>query len=144
MSRQNHHQDSDRSTKAIVIPSDLASAKGPEQAILREVQQHGFSEDAIFAIKLTLEEAITNAIKHGNKCDRSKKVTVQYVVDSVQVVITIRDEGPGFNPDAVPDPTSPERLSLPNGRGILLMKAYMNEVVYRRNGTEIFLRKLKE
>ncbi len=134
----------EQSLKKIVIPSDLASAKEPEQAILAEAADHGFSEDAIFAIKLTLEEAITNAIKHGNKCDRSKTVTVRYAVDSVEVVIYIQDEGAGFDPQDVPDPTVPERLSLPNGRGILLMKAYMNEVEYRRNGREIFLRKLNE
>ena len=134
----------EQSLKKIVIPSDLASAKEPEQAILAEAADHGFSEDAIFAIKLTLEEAITNAIKHGNKCDRSKTVTVRYAVDSAEVVIYIQDEGAGFDPQEVPDPTVPERLSLPNGRGILLMKAYMNEVEYRRNGREIFLRKLNE
>lgn len=134
----------EQSLKKIVIPSDLASAKEPEQAILAEAADHGFSEDAIFAIKLTLEEAITNAIKHGNKCDRSKTVTVRYAVDSVEVVIYIQDEGAGFDPQDVPDPTVPERLSLPNGRGILLMKAYMNEVEYRRDGREIFLRKLNE
>lgn len=134
----------EQSLKKIVIPSDLASAKEPEQAILAEAAQHGFSEDSIFAIKLTLEEAITNAIKHGNKCDRSKTVTVRYAVDSAEVVIYIQDEGAGFDPQGVPDPTVPERLSLPNGRGILLMKAYMNEVEYRCNGREIFLRKLNE
>ncbi len=134
----------EQSLKKIVIPSDLASAKEPEQAILAEAADQGFSEDSIFAIKLTLEEAITNAIKHGNKCDRSKTVTVRYAVDSVEVVIYIQDEGAGFDPQGVPDPTVPERLSLPNGRGILLMKAYMSEVTYRRNGTEIFLRKRNE
>lgn len=134
----------EQSLKKIVIPSDLASAKEPEQAILAEAAHHGFSEDSIFAIKLTLEEAITNAIKHGNKCDRSKTVTVRYAVDSAEVVIYIQDEGAGFDPQGVPDPTVPERLSLPNGRGILLMKAYMNEVEYRCNGREIFLRKLNE
>ena len=144
MNCSSQHPDDERSLKTIVIPSDLAAAKEPERAILREAQHNGFSEDAIFAIKLTLEEAITNAIKHGNKCDRTKKVTVRYAVDAHQVVICIRDEGTGFDPDAVPDPTRPERISLPNGRGILLMKAYMSEVTYRCNGTEIFLRKRNE
>ncbi len=144
MSPASDHYQNGRPLKTIVIPSDLASTKEPEQAILKEARDHGFNEDSIFAIKLALEEAITNAIKHGNKCDRSKKVTVRYAVDSAQVVICVRDEGPGFDPAAVPDPTMPDRLSLPNGRGILLMKTYMNEVEYRRNGTEIFLRKLNE
>jgi serine/threonine-protein kinase RsbW len=144
MNSSSQHSDDERLLKTIVIPSDLAAAREPEQAILKEAQRIGFSEDCIFAIKLTLEEAITNAIKHGNKCDSAKKVTVRYAVDADQVVISIRDEGAGFDPGAVPDPTQPERISLPNGRGILLMRAYMSEVTYRCNGTEIFLRKRNE
>jgi len=130
--------------KSIVIPSDLGCVRQPETAVLEEIEKHGFSEDAIFAIKLTLEEAITNAIKHGNKGDRSKKVIIRYFVDSQQAVICIKDEGPGFDPQEVPDPTAPDRLSLPNGRGILLMRAYMNDVIYRDNGRETVLVKLNE
>ncbi len=130
--------------RSIVIPSDLACVRGPEQAILEEIDKHNFSEDAVFAIKLTLEEAMTNAIKHGNRGDQSKTVTIRFFVDDTQAVICIRDQGPGFDPEEVPDPTTPDRLSLPNGRGILLMRAYMNEVLYRQNGTEIVLRKLND
>ena len=108
------------------------------------LQRHQFGEEAVFAIKLTLEEAVTNAIKHGNKCDRSKNVTVRYFVDDYQAIVFIRDEGQGFRPDEIPDPTTPERLSLPNGRGILLMKAYMTELEYLHNGTEVYLRKVKD
>ncbi len=144
MSPPSQHHPSRQSQATIIIPSDLSSAKKPEHAILQAVAEHGFNEDSIFAIKLTLEEAITNAIKHGNKSDRSKKVVVRYTVDAAQVVICIRDEGAGFDPAAVPDPTSPERISLPSGRGILLMKAYMNEIEYRHNGTEIILKKKKD
>jgi serine/threonine-protein kinase RsbW len=126
------------------IPSDLYQAKEPERIILQEVQKHKFSEEALFAIKLTLEEAVTNAIKHGNKCDRSKQVTIRYFVDDDQAVVFIRDEGGGFEPEQVPDPTSAERLSLPNGRGILLMKAYMTELEYLHEGTEVYLRKVKD
>lgn len=127
----------------IEIASDLSEMHKPEDVILQETRQCGFSEEAIFAIKLTLEEAVTNSIKHGNKCDPNKKVTVRYFVDERQVVIFVRDEGPGFNPEAVPDPTSPDRLSLPNGRGILLMRAYMDGVEYRENGREICFLKRK-
>ncbi len=144
MSSPSQQHQPGQSWDTIIIPSDLASAKEPERAILQAVADHGFNEDSIFAIKLTLEEAITNAIKHGNKSDRSKKVVVRYTVDAAEIVICIRDEGAGFDPDAVPDPTSPDRLSLPSGRGILLMRAYMNEIEYRHNGTEIILRKTKD
>lgn len=130
--------------ESVIIPSDLRHAKEPERVILEEIEKYNFSEEAVFAIKLTLEEAVTNAIKHGNKCDRSKNVTVRYFVDEEQAVVFIRDEGEGFNPDEVPDPTSPDRLSLPNGRGILLMKAYMTELEYLHNGTEVYLKMVRD
>lgn len=128
--------------KTIVIASDLSEARKPEQAILSAVEAAGFDSEAVFAIKLTFEEAITNAIKHGNRCDKSKNVTVRYFVDRQQAVILVRDEGPGFDPGAVPDPTSEERLALPSGRGLLLMRAYMDHLDYLQNGREVYLRKL--
>jgi serine/threonine-protein kinase RsbW len=131
-----------QSPTTIVIPSDLAEAKKPESVILHEVERLGYSSESIFAIKLTIEEGITNAIKHGNKSDKSKKVTVQFSVDKNEISVSIRDEGPGFDPEGVPDPTTEERLALPSGRGILLMRAYMDELTFRNNGTEVFFRKL--
>ena len=122
---------------------DVSAALAGAVATSVTVSMAGSGEEAIFAIKLTLEEAVTNSIKHGNKCDPNKKVTVRYFVDERQVVVFVRDEGPGFNPEAVPDPTSPDRLSLPNGRGILLMRAYMDGVEYRENGREICFLKRK-
>ncbi|MCG3137059.1 MAG: Anti-sigma F factor [Phycisphaerae bacterium] len=127
--------------QTLVIPSDLAMVSKVEGQILQQIEQHHYSDEAIFAIKLTLEEALTNAIKHGNKCCGDKQVIVRFHVDEEQFVVYIRDEGPGFNPDAVPDPTSPDRLSLPSGRGILLMRAYMDEVAYLDDGRELYIRK---
>jgi serine/threonine-protein kinase RsbW len=80
---------------------------------------------------------LTNAVKHGNAYDPEKKVTVRYAVTPETLVVIVRDEGPGFIPAAVPDPTSPERLSVPSGRGIMLLRAYMDEVEYRDKGREV-------
>ncbi len=121
----------------IEIPSTLADAKYPESRIIDEVHSCDYDEDSTFAIKLALEEAMTNAVRHGNKCDPDKKVTVRYVVTPEMTVICVRDEGTGFRPCGIPDPTSPERLSLPCGRGIMLMRAYMSEVEYRHGGREV-------
>lgn len=123
--------------REIVIPSTLVDAKKPETPILTEVSACGYDEDATFAIKLALEEAMTNAVRHGNRNDASKRITVRYAVTPEVVVICVRDEGPGFQPDCVPDPTQPDRLSLPCGRGIMLMKAYMTDVEYRCDGREV-------
>ncbi|HRX83966.1 MAG TPA: ATP-binding protein [Phycisphaerae bacterium] len=123
--------------RVIEIPSTLADAKKPEVHILAEVERCGYDEDSSFAIKLALEEAMTNAVRHGNSGDATKHVTVRYAVTPEMCVICVRDEGPGFVPGEIPDPTAPDRLSLPCGRGIMLMKAYMTDVEYRANGREV-------
>lgn len=128
--------------RVIVVPNNLVDAKKPEAIILKEVVACGFDEDSTFAIKLALEEAMTNAVRHGNAGDVGKTITVRYAVTPEKVIICVRDEGTGFQPECIPDPTQPDRLSLPCGRGIMLMKAYMNEVEYRCNGREVRMVKL--
>lgn len=130
--------------KEIVVPNDLVSAKKPEAEILEEVSRCGFDESATFAIKLALEEAMTNAVRHGNRSDPSKRVHVWYTVTLERIEILVKDEGPGFVPDLVPDPTLPENIDRPNGRGIMLMKAYLDEVEYCDGGRAVRLVKLKQ
>jgi serine/threonine-protein kinase RsbW len=125
----------------IVIPNDLRSAKQPEERILRECSGCGYDADTVFAIKLALEEAMTNAVKHGNRNDAAKHVTVRYRVTPGRVVIMIRDEGPGFSLNQVPDPTSDENLERPNGRGIMLIHSYMNKVRFNKTGNEVWMLK---
>lgn len=128
--------------KVIEIASTLTEAKLPEKLILEEIESSGYDEDSTFAIKLALEEAMTNAVRHGNCGDAKKKVRVRYAVTSERVIICVRDEGCGFCPEEIPDPTEPDRLSLPCGRGIMLIRAYMNEVEYREEGREICMVKV--
>lgn len=126
----------------LVISNDLHAAADSERTIVDHVERHGFSSDATFAIRLAVEEALTNAIKHGNRNDPDRKVRIRYAVNASVAVICVRDEGPGFVPEAVPDPTSPDRLALPNGRGIMLMRAYMDEIQYRESGREVCMVKV--
>ncbi len=130
--------------KIIEVPSTLRDAKGPEDQILQEVARCGFSEDATFAIKLALEEALVNAVKHGNRGDEGKTITVRYCVTAEQAVIAVRDQGTGFEPDEIPDPTAPDRVTLPNGRGIMLMRAYLTDLGYSPSGREVYLIKRNE
>jgi len=127
--------------RVCTIPSNLKETEIPKQAILRELQRHHYCDDALFAIKLAMEEALTNAVKHGNRCDPTKCVTVRYAVTEEMVAIIVRDQGNGFVPDEVPDPTAPDRLPVPSGRGIMLLRAYMDDVEYRDNGRELYLMK---
>lgn len=130
--------DNEATFRTCVIKNDQRETDIPKRAILAELERCGFCDDAVFAIKLALEEALTNAVKHGNRGDPSKTITIRYAVSSEKAVMIIRDEGDGFSPGQVPDPTTPERLPLPSGRGIMLIRAYMDEVRYRDQGRELY------
>jgi len=122
---------------SLVVKSEPSALGRPCRQILAALDARGFSQDDIFAVHLALEEAFLNAVKHGNKMDSTKKVTVEYAVDSEKVEITITDEGDGFDPRAIPDPRVGENLYRPEGRGLLLMGAYMHAVEYNARGNSI-------
>ena len=120
-----------------IIPSDFVEGRHVQKRILDEVDKNHFNSDAAFAIRLSLEEALINAIKHGNKLDPKKKVTVQAEVTPDHAEIIIEDEGPGFDRSSIPDPTADENIDRLHGRGILLMEAYMTEVEFTRGGRRV-------
>jgi len=126
-----------------VVRNDLRSIIPPKEAILAELDRHGYEEADVFALKLALEEALTNAVKHGNANDPEKKVTVRYLITPEKAEVMVQDEGRGFLPEEVPDCTCSERLPVPNGRGIMLMKAYMDKICYRDKGREVYFMKRK-
>ncbi|MEN6576657.1 MAG: ATP-binding protein [Phycisphaerales bacterium] len=122
---------------SLVVKSEPSALGRPCRQILAALDARGFSQDDIFAVHLALEEAFLNAVKHGNKMDSTKKVTVEYAVDSEKVEISITDEGDGFDPGAIPDPRVGENLYRPEGRGLLLMGAYMHVVEYSPRGNNL-------
>ncbi|MBU0640827.1 MAG: ATP-binding protein [Planctomycetes bacterium] len=124
-----------------VIPNTLRDAKQVEDRILEELARHAYDTDASFAIKLSIEEALTNAVRHGNKNDPSKRIVIRHYVDDARAVIAVRDEGDGFCPATVPDPTVEENLERPNGRGLMLMQSYMTKVCFNTTGNEVWMLK---
>lgn len=132
-----------RYSRTVFIHSDTAEGQQIQSDILSLAQVCEFSEPELFAIRLALEEALVNAIKHGNGSDPTKQVTIEYKIDPEQVRIRIEDEGPGFDPANVPDPTDPEFLERPSGRGLMLMRHYMSHVEFSQRGNcvEMFKRK---
>ena len=88
----------------------------------------GFGDEGLFAIDLAVRESVANAVKHGNKFDEAKKVDITFSVLANRFEITVRDFGPGFALDEIPDPTNPENLLKADGRGILFMRTFMDEV----------------
>ena len=126
------------------FPSDFDTGCQVQERILAEVARHGFNTNSLFATRLALEEALVNAIKHGNKLDPNKKVIVEARVSRERVDIEIEDQGPGFDRASVPDPTAEENLCKCSGRGILLIEAYMNSVTWSRGGRRVHLTRLNE
>jgi len=126
------------------FPSDFDAGCAVQTEILQEVERHGFNHNSLFATRLALEEALVNAIKHGNKLDPKKMVIVEARVFRDRVEIEIEDQGPGFDRSSVPDPTAEENLCKCSGRGILLIEAYMNKVSWSRDGRRVHLLRLNE
>jgi serine/threonine-protein kinase RsbW len=129
---------------AFTISSDNDQSQDVQNKIMHDVHLRGFNSQSIFAIRLALEEAMMNAIKHGNRLDPKKKVHVEAMVDSRQAEIIVEDEGPGFVRRAVPDPTLPENLEKCSGRGIHLIEAYMDDVQWSRGGRRLRMIKRNE
>lgn len=109
--------------------------------ILRDMDNMAFSDDTIRKMKVALTELLANAICHGNKEDHSKKIIIGHIVDSKEMTVSIMDEGEGYNPDKVEDPTTPENLSKDHGRGLFIVKNYVDEINLNEKGNRILIRK---
>src|SRR4051794_27163485 len=93
-------------------------------AVVAAMAAAGYPDRDLFAMRLAVEEAVVNAVKHGNRGDPDRQVRVRYCVGERRALATIADEGPGFDPAGVPDPLAPENLDRPCGRGLLLIRKY--------------------
>lgn len=125
----------------VTIPSDTAKGREVQDQIVDTLEAHGFAARDVFGVRLALEEAIVNAIKHGNQMDPEKSVRIQWEVNSTYVKVTIEDQGEGFKVEDVPDPTDDENLDKPGGRGIMLMRSFMSHVAYDGNGNILVMEK---
>jgi serine/threonine-protein kinase RsbW len=129
-------------SRDVTIPSDPAEARRIQEEIEHLLRRTQFCDHDIFGIKLALEEALVNAIKHGNRADPSKKVRISYRVLPDLFDIHITDEGTGFDPCEVPDPTITENLERPCGRGLMLMRYYMSQVTFSASGNSVQMSKV--
>ena len=117
-------------------PQGMARLLGTIRSAMSE---SGYQARDIFAVCLALEEAFVNAVEHGHRGDGLKSVRVAYQVGPGQVLAEVEDQGPGFNPSRVPDPTAPENLDKPCGRGLFLMRHYMTWVYHSSRGNCVTL-----
>ena len=127
----------------VKIPSDTAEGQAVQARIVEALEVREFPVRDVFAVRLALEEALVNAIKHGNGMCLDKVVDIKYWISDERVRIEIQDEGKGFDRSHVPDPTLLENLERPCGRGIMLMGAFMNLIEYNEQGNKVTLEKIK-
>ena len=125
----------------VTIPSDTARGREVQEDIVAGMERRGFSPRDVFGVRLALEEALVNAIKHGNKMAPDKVVNIQWSVDEAHVRVRIEDQGSGFDVTDVPDPTDDENLDKPGGRGIMLMRSFMTTVEYNDSGNVLTMEK---
>jgi serine/threonine-protein kinase RsbW len=123
------------------IPSSTTEGQKVQERIIARLEEIGFPARGIFGVRLALEEALVNAIKHGNGLDPNKEVLVICQISHDKVRVVIEDQGPGFRLEDVPDPTEDENLEKPGGRGIMLMRAFLSLVEYNERGNRVVLEK---
>ena len=123
------------------LDSTLDTVNEVERKASELASECGFDEDEVQRIEMAVREAAVNAVYHGNAYDPNKKVTFVLERTPESIVIVISDEGKGLNETEIPDPLAPENLLKPHGRGIFLMRSFMDEVRIRnlQPGTEITL-----
>jgi len=115
-------------SREIELPSRLESVDEAATIADEFAKGRGFGDEVTFAVDLAIRESVANAVKHGNKFDESKKVGITLSDTSNGLEIVVRDQGSGFSVEDIPDPTDPENLLKANGRGILFMRTFMDEV----------------
>ena len=128
---------------AVKISSENSLGREIQERIIGVLQAQSYSEQELFGVRLALEEALVNAIKHGNGMDPAKQVHVECQFDDDRVRIVIEDEGEGFDVSTVPDPTTEENLDKPGGRGIMLMRSFMSRIEYNERGNRLVMEKAR-
>lgn len=125
--------------ECFVIRSVTCEAYRVREHIANLLRTRGYTERDVIDIHQALEEALVNAIKHGNRCDGQKQLRISFCIDDDCFQICIEDEGTGFDPNHVADPLSIEQLETPCGRGLLMMRHYMSEVSYLEPGNAVMM-----
>jgi serine/threonine-protein kinase RsbW len=123
------------------LDSTLETVDNAEQAASKIAAESGFGEEEVLQIAMAVREAAVNAVLHGNAYDPAKKVHLDFERTGRALVITIRDQGKGLDPSKIPDPLAPENLLKTSGRGIFLIRSFMDDVQINPSttGTEIKL-----
>lgn len=126
-------------TQRIDFPAKAENIALAEKLIDEACARYNVHESLYGNLLIALTEAVNNAIHHGNRLDPSKTVTMGYEKKDDRIIFMVQDQGPGFDHDHLPDPTDPQNLEKPHGRGVFLMKALADEVEFADNGATVQL-----
>lgn len=125
------------SSRNYVVKGILEKAYEVEKEIIADLEQLGYDENDLFSVRLAMDEALINAIKHGNQGDPSKPLNIDYEADHNKVEISVEDQGEGFDHSSIADPTQDEHLNKTHGRGIFLIREFMTHVHFNEKGNRI-------
>jgi serine/threonine-protein kinase RsbW len=123
----------------VTFPSETENIRIVENLIDRVLSEYKVGEEFYGNILISLTEAVNNAIVHGNKLDPSKQVHLSYNIAGKTLIFKVEDEGPGFDYSTLPDPTSPENIEKPNGRGVFLMRHLADRCEFLEDGKIVSL-----
>ncbi|MEM7456829.1 MAG: ATP-binding protein [Planctomycetota bacterium] len=126
------------------IPSDPNRGVEVILSLINRLEKNSWPSRDVFGVHMAMEEAVMNAIKHGNQRDPQKLVHIEIELTTNNMYAKVTDEGPGFDPEEVPDPTLDENLEKTSGRGLMLMRNYVDEVVYNDVGNSVELKKCRK
>lgn len=126
----------------IKVPSDIKYLREVSSKILNSISSYGIDEDRLFDIRLCTEEAVRNAIVHGSRSDKKLFIKVRYWVEQNRLNIEVEDEGPGFTPDSIPDPTENSNIMKGSGRGVYLIRKLMDRVDFNEKGNKLRMEKV--
>lgn len=126
--------------ETLVLESEMNSISQVEKLIDAQAQMLNIDDEVYGKYMLSVVECVNNAIVHGNKMDKNKKVTMHYHISNTTIEVTVSDEGEGFDPDKLPDPTAEENLERECGRGIFLMRHLSDELEFANNGRTITMK----
>lgn len=119
------------------LDSEMESVGKVEKMIDSQSQMLNIDDEVYGKYMLSVVECVNNAIVHGNKLDKNKKVHIHYHINNQRIEVTVTDEGDGFDPDSLPDPTAEENIEKECGRGIFLMRNLSDELTFEDNGRRV-------
>lgn len=133
-------EESRTSTETIDIASTIEKLADIERFIDNICEQYKVNEDFYGNILISLTEAVNNAIRHGNGGNPDLRVKVDFALEGKEMIFTVRDQGKGFDHESLPDPTDPENIEKPDGRGVFLIQNLSDGVEFSDNGSTVEMR----